>query len=429
MRKILLAILVLILLLNPENLYAAQKRKSQRKKSQAQSQSQAQNLIRVEVEGVAPVINENLNEARGSARRDMMRNALENAIGTFVQSVSKMENFEVVKDRVFTQTQGLVKRVDVKREWVDADGLLHLSGTCDVAEKNLDAVLGPAVIDALGNPRIVILIDERVGNKVSFMSTAEGEVHKVFERAGFTIIDHRLVLNDGAIDVAATMMSQSPEGLLQVANACNADVVICGTAYSEQISHQRRLGVNLYNMRSRVRLRAILVDTRQTLGFEEGSTHNNNNRPVNLNNALGQTPEDGAVRGLRPSAESAAKNIVNRIAYALASGNSNGISGRTVKIIISGIDFRTGRLLREKLQNLGGVNGVYQRNFKNNRLELDIVSDKNSEEIAEYLSDNKFEITGVSGAQVEANGASYDSNQVNDDAGDSGFEFFGDCFC
>ena len=410
--RLLVIIFCLALILNPGEAESARKKSRKKSSPKTQTQSaQSVKLITVEAEGVAPVINEKLNEAREAAKRNLARDALEKAIGAQVQAVTKMENFEVVKDRVFSQTQGLVKRIDVKKEWVDNDGLLHLTGTCGVAEKNLDGVLGPAVIDALGNPRVVILIDERVGNKISFMSTAEGEVQKIFEKAGFMIIDHRLVTIDGAIDVASTIKAQSPEGLLQVAQACNADVVVCGTAYSENYMHQKRLGINLYHMRSRVRLRAILVDTKQTLGFEEGSTHNENDRPYSLNEALGRTPEDGAVRGLRPAANVAAKNIVNKIAYALVSGSAGGIPGRTVKVIISGIDFKTSRLLRDNLLGLGGVTGVYQRNFKNNRLELDVVSDKTSEEIAEYLSDNKFEITGVSGAEVEAQGANYDDSK------------------
>ena len=60
-------------------------------------------------------------------------------------------------------------------EWEDSDGLLHLSAVCDVAEAALDGVLGPAVIDALGNPRIMVLLDERIGDKPSFLSTAESE--------------------------------------------------------------------------------------------------------------------------------------------------------------------------------------------------------------------------------------------------------------
>lgn len=412
--RLLVIIFCLALILNPGEAESARK-KSRKKSSPKTQQTQSLKLITVEAEGVAPVINEKLNEAREAAKRNLARDALEKAIGAQVQAVTKMENFEVVKDKVFSQTQGLVKRIDVKKEWVDSDGLLHLTGTCGVAEKNLDVVLGPAVIDALGNPRVVILIDERVGNKISFMSTAEGEVQKIFEKAGFMIIDHRLVTNNGAIDVASTIMAQSPEGLLQVAQACNADVVVCGTAYSENYMHQKRLGIDLYHMRSRVRLRAILVDTKQTLGFEEGSTHNENDRPYSLNEALGRTPEDGAVRGLRPAANVAAKNIVNKIAYALVSGSAGGIPGRTVKVIITGIDFKTSRLLRDKLLGLGGVSGVYQRNFKNNRLELDVVSDKTSEEIAEYLSDNKFEITGVSGAEVEAQGINNDDSKGSEE--------------
>ena len=112
-------------------------------------------FITVEAEGYAPIVDGAKNKAREDAKRSVMREALEKALGAYVTGITEMKNFEVVKDKVFSQSQGIVKRMDIQREWEDSDGLLHLSAVCDVAEAALDGVLGPAVIDALGNPRIM----------------------------------------------------------------------------------------------------------------------------------------------------------------------------------------------------------------------------------------------------------------------------------
>ncbi len=63
---------------------------------------------------------------------------------------TEMKDFEVVRDRVFSQSQGLVTSVKNSSERVDSDGILHL-GHLHSFRKKLDGLLGPAVIDMLGN--------------------------------------------------------------------------------------------------------------------------------------------------------------------------------------------------------------------------------------------------------------------------------------
>ena len=45
-----------------------------------------------------------------------MREALEKVLGAYVTGITEMKNFEVVKDKVFSQSQGIVKRMDIQRE-------------------------------------------------------------------------------------------------------------------------------------------------------------------------------------------------------------------------------------------------------------------------------------------------------------------------
>ena len=174
-------------------------------------------FITVEAEGYAPIVDGAKNKAREDAKRSVMREALEKALGAYVTGITEMKNFEVVKDKVFSQSQGIVKRMDIQREWEDSDGLLHLSAVCDVAEAALDGVLGPAVIDALGNPRIMVLLDERIGDKPSFLSTAESEVLRVFEKAGYLLVDATQAGTLKDIDLAAARSADDPEKLREIA--------------------------------------------------------------------------------------------------------------------------------------------------------------------------------------------------------------------
>ena len=350
-------------------------------------------FITVEAEGYAPIVDGAKNKAREEARRSLMRDALEKAIGAYVTGITEMKDFEVVKDKVFSQSQGIVKRMDIQKEWEDADGLLHLSASCDVAEAALDGVLGPVVIDALGNPRIMVLLDERIGDKPSFLSTAEGEVLRVFEKAGYLLVDPTQAGALKEIDLAAARSAGDPEKLREIARNFQADVLIYGKAYASAYANQQVSGVRIYGVRSTVQLKAVLSASAYQLGSD---TYEEKQK--------GTSVEDGAIRGLKPTASRAGKSLVNKIAYALISGSAGGIPGRTVKLKLTDVAFKEAKALKEELSGLEGVTGVYQRQFRKGELELDVVSDKTAEDLASILSDRGCEIEGVSEALVEGRG-------------------------
>ncbi|MCL1875450.1 MAG: flagellar assembly protein T N-terminal domain-containing protein [Synergistaceae bacterium] len=347
-------------------------------------------LITVEAEGFAPILNGAKNAAREEAKRSAYRDALEKALGAYVTGITEMQNYEVVKDKVFSQTTGIVKKIDIVTEKVGEDDILYITAICQVGQAALDGILGPAVLDALGNPRVMVLLDERIEDEPSFLSTAESEVLRVFEKAGYLLVDsgQSSLLKD--IDLNAIHAKNDPEAYRQLARDFQADVLIYGKAYGSSFARQRIEGINIYGVRNTVQLRAVLSNTAYQLGsetFEEKSK--------------GVSVEDGAIKGLKIAAAMASKSVVNKIAYALISGSAGGIPGRTVKVKISNVSFNEARDLKENLQGVSGVTGVYQRLFRDRKLELDVVSDKTAEDIASIISDLGFEINDLSSSLVE----------------------------
>ena len=111
------------------------------------------------------------------------------------------------------------------------------------------------------------------------------------------------------------------------------------------------------------------------------------------------------IRGLKPTASRAGKSLMNKIAYALISGSTEGIPEQTIKVKLTDVAFKEAKALKKELSGIEGVTGVYQRQFRKGELELDVVSDKTAEDLASILSDRGCEIDGVSGALVEGRGA------------------------
>jgi hypothetical protein len=356
----------------------------------APAKQQEGGLITVEVEGEAPVVDGKKGEARQEALRAVSRNALEQALGAYVEGITVMENFEVVKDKVFSQTQGIVKKVDVLSEKVDDDGLLRVTARCQVSAAALDGVLGPVMIDMLGNPRVMVLIDERIGDKQSFLSSTEGEVLRVFEKAGYLLVDPSQagLLKD--IDLDAARQNQDPDALREIARTFRADVIISGKAYGSSFANQKISGVNIYGVRSTVQLRAVLTNSAYMLGSDtiEEKTQ-------------GVSVEDGAVKGFQAGTPKAASSLVHKVAYAMVSGSAGGIPGKTVSVRVAAISLKDARVLQDLLNGLEGVTGVYQRAYRQKTLEIDVVSDKTAEELAYLLSDNGVDVEDITSVTIE----------------------------
>jgi hypothetical protein len=345
--------------------------------------------------GYAPINDGKKNEAREEAKREAYRDALEKALGATVTGVTEMENYAVVRDKVFSQTAGIVKNMDIVREW-EEDGILYVEAICKVSVAALDGVLGPAVLDAIGHPRIMVLIDERIRIKDAdtspFISSTEAETLRVFEKAGYLIVDPdqmRALLN---VDPAAAF--DDPSKIMDFARTQKADVVILGRAHATTFTPNgvKVSGVTLYGVKGTVQLKAVLTKTAYQITSQtiEAAT---GKKPA-------QTVESGAERCFKEAAAKASGAIVNKIAYALVSGPA-GVPGGTVSVKITNISFAEVESLEEALREFIGKSGeVYEREYANNSLEIDVVSEKTARGIASFLSEQGINISGVTAQTV-----------------------------
>ncbi len=346
--------------------------------------------IVVDAEGMAAIVNGDVVRAREEARRQLHRNALEKGIGVHVQGITEMKDFEVVRDKVFSRSEGLVSATDNLKEERTNDGILRLTAQCTVSSKALDDVLGPAVIDALGNPRIMVLIDEVVDGERQFLSTAESEVLKAFQKAGYMLVDPGQA---GAIrkgEIEAAKISGDTATLQELARSFQSDVLIHGKAQANTATKNKVAGTMLYAVNSQLQLKAIITQTAHVIGADGSELR-----------VQGTSPGDAALKAFQKLTPKMAGSLLHTVAYALASGSSGGIPGRSFKVTVSDLSFSEARSLRDSLGEVKGVNGVYQRAYANRTLELDVSAETSAEEIAIALEALGVEITRITAGTVD----------------------------
>ncbi len=345
-----------------------------------------------DAEGYAPVVNGAKKTAREEARRMAYRDALEKALGACVAGITEMENFTVTRDKVFSKSKGIVKDFKVTEEFVDKDGVLNLKGVCKVGEKALDGTLGPDVIAMLGNPRIMFLVDERVGGSRPFISTTETELIRIFEKAGYLIVDpdQAKVL----LHLDPSQAFEDPVKLSEAARTLRADIIIVGRAIAGAFAKQKVYGVQLYGVSGTVQLKAVLTQTAYQISSKTVS-HSTGKKPA-------QTVGGGADRCFRAAAATAAEELVYKIAYNMASAGS-ALGGVTVNIKIASATFKDVERIEKALGEFSGKNGdVFERSYKDNLLEIDLVSENTARKAASFLSEIGVEVDALTAQTINA---------------------------
>lgn len=328
-----------------------------------------------DVSGTATVAGNKKNAAREQAKQEAIREALEQAMSTCVPGIEKKENYSSLREKVFSKSSTLVKNFRITSEAVDGDEMT-VNGVCQIHERKLDDILGPQIISMLGNPRVMIIVDERVGKEAPFISTVESELLRIFERAGYLIVDP---------DQAKTLLNLDPQKAFNdpsliggAARTLKADIIILARAIAGAYANQKVHGINLYGVSGTVQLKAVLTQTAYQISSKtiSGGT---GKKPVG---SVGS----GADRIFRSSVAQAADQILYKIAYSMASAGS-ALGGVTVNVKIAGTGFKQSETIKKGLRDFLGNGELFTRSFKDGLLEMDLVSSKNAEEIASFLSD------------------------------------------
>lgn len=144
----------------------------------AQSQPRT---VEVTAEGISPV----------DAKERALRKALEEGGETFISSRSQTENFELIRDTIYTKAHGILRDIEVLEEKPVIGGT-HL---CRLKAVVLLDVLAEewgnvqAILEASGNPRIIVTLRERIDGKPQEYSTIEAKISGYLARKGFMVLD------------------------------------------------------------------------------------------------------------------------------------------------------------------------------------------------------------------------------------------------
>lgn len=195
-------------------------------------------VITKEGVGEAAIVNKDEVKAFEEAKQLALRNAIEQAAGVRIDADTVVVNNQLVRDQVFANTSGYVKKFDVLEKKADK-GVMTVKVKADVITESLekDIVAARDLVKRIGRPKVVILVQESTiqadGKAVINSNTFSTVLTEAFTGDGYDVKDPAFAA--GKVRIAPGIVLQQGEAK-EIGDLSKADFIMYGTATFRQQS-------------------------------------------------------------------------------------------------------------------------------------------------------------------------------------------------
>ena len=346
----------------------------------------------VTAEGVAVIQDGRKDIARDAAIQDALQRAVEQAIGVLIDSQTQVENYQVISDKILSQTKGYIKRYNITSQ-VPEENLLRVTINAEVSLGRLSDDLSAIgiVLGQLHKPRTMILVAEQnIGQEwhawwwggahaqQTDMAIVENTLMDKFNEKGFEMIDHAAAAGQIKVTAAYNVQDLSATQAQTLGNQAAAEVVIYGKAVAKLQGH---IG-SLQSVQSNLALKAVRTDTGQVL-----ASATTNAAAVHVSEITAGN------EALKKAAEKAAEQLTTKI-LALYSKEVGGT--KSVNITVTGLNKTQFVKFKDVLKNqIRGVKEIHERSFSNGVAKVSVEVKGTAQTLSDEISLKDFGSFGV----------------------------------
>ena len=314
------------------------------------SPAQAGDSTSVTADGVGLITSNDTARARDEALRDAYRMALEKA-GVNISAYTEMVDLVVIKDVVRANVEGYVESWEIDSEGIRDDGLYYVTITAKVVKtaiKKDDRDALKLIINLMGNPRFLVLIDEtNIGEEPPF-SILESSLTEALTSYGYHSIDpeqKKLITEADEIKMAR---NGNTEATQQLAIRMQADVIIVGNVYTEKLPKNEYFeSTNWVSSKAYSTVRAVIAETGEILNVKSSQ------KP-----GAGLTYKDAGIKAIKQCGLTIADNLVWNIPLHIGMTEE-----RTIQLLVNDLAYSDYSKLAGKLRNIRSVTYVFPREW------------------------------------------------------------------
>lgn len=350
----------------------------------------------VETKGVA-ALSEDVGKDRENALSDAQRLAIEQVVGTFVDSQTLVENFVTISDEIYTKATGFIDNYEILDEGKnDADGTYVVKIKATVSQRPVVDRL--KALGVLRQWRIMVVIPEEHTGYAEKFPAAESEVARQLKDAGYYVVDQKQIDKIRESEAVEKVAEGDIEGAVAMGQRFGAEIVVAGEAVGELGGTAGGGGYggmsySFKSVRARGDVRAIRVDTGEIVATAraEGSG-------ADISELV------AGKKALTKVGEDMAKALVDEITMIPAAATQN------IQLVLSGLTYDRVRSLEGKLKEVRGIRRTHLQEFTGGVGRIDVEYNGKASQLADTLINApavkafKLKVAKVSGNRVDVKG-------------------------
>jgi hypothetical protein len=364
-------------------------------------QPMSSTTAQVTVVGMGSILGGDKASARDKAIEDAMRKAVEQAIGTTVTSNTLVQNAVLVEDNILSWSSGYVSNYKITREGAGpADSYeVEMLATVDTGSLRNDAAALADMIEKMGNPRMMLLVDEKnigVSEKWYYFSVdvtaCETAMIDVFRNKGFEVVDPATAKENAQREQVVAALEGNAQKAAALAKTQDAEWIITGKAIANVAS-----GFNLGGMKScQANITARLVRADDAKIIATASEHA----------AVPHIDEvTGGTQAIEKASRKCAENLLQKV---MAEAQKSFYNQTTVNLRVEG--FQSYNELQDFINKMKyyvrGIKSVNERGVSGAYANLDVKIVGNAGQLARELERKNIEpftlkVTGSSMNRVD----------------------------
>lgn len=339
----------------------------------------------IEAEGLVPYRAEDLPGTKAGALAAAQRSAVERVVGVYVSGQTRVAQAVAIDSRILARSAGYVKKYDILKEWKD-EGFYKTRIRALVSYERVESDLkefGLLEVQAIGNPRVAVLLDESVDGSPADTAHAGDGLTAALVAAGYTVLERSAKAGAVMAGILRAVEAGDAKAVGDLGSQLGVDVLIVGDAGADKLDpHPRFAGFSSY--RARASAKALRAGTGQVLAAA-------------AKQASGLEAQDRAASAKALGAAGELLGEALKLAVAEALRSRAEIVVRADKV--GGMDELS--RLQEALRGLAGVEAVRLRRYGGGSAELSVSAGAGSgQELAGRLQGVRSPALAVRGASA-----------------------------
>uniref|UniRef100_A0A7C4CBN3 Flagellar assembly protein T N-terminal domain-containing protein n=1 Tax=candidate division WOR-3 bacterium TaxID=2052148 RepID=A0A7C4CBN3_UNCW3 len=326
--------------------------------------------------------------ARDQALKDALRKAVEQGVGTYVNSETRVQNFQLLSDRIYSQASGYVSSYRIISESRESNLFrvaIRAKVKLDRIEDDLEAI--GILVAEQGRPRLMVLIKEVTSGAAATLDRelVETALVAAFQARGFPVVDQTVVEQNLTRDQLRAILAGDNQTALAAGLRTGAEIVVAGTMdRSREVRRVPYTQSETEFHKVRISARAVSVQTAEVLAAS----------------TVARELPFSADQAIEAAADSTGKVLMNRI---LAGWKKR--TNITQLHIQNADNSRVEQLKAEIMTKVRGVTAVISRELVGTHAVVEVVSETSTQEILQQLTTRGlaigFSVEGYSGNRID----------------------------